>query len=67
LPGVLSQVFVKQGETVSAGTPVAVLEAMKLFHTLFAPRDCIIRALPVELGATVPKGTKLVELEPLAP
>ena len=63
LPGVLSQILVSQGDTVLAGTPVAVLEAMKLFHTLHAPRDGVVRSLPIALGATVSKGTTLVELE----
>ena len=66
LPGVLSQTLVAVGETVSAGQPVAVLEAMKLFHTLVAPSDGLVSALPVALGATVAKGTLLVQLETAA-
>ena len=62
LPGVLSQILVAQGDVVTAGTPVAVLEAMKLFHTLHAPRDGVVRSLPVAVGATVAKGAALVEL-----
>lgn len=64
LPGVLSQLMVGLGEHVTAGQPVAVLEAMKLLHTLHAPRDGVVRSLPVALGATVAKGALLVALEP---
>ena len=35
---------------------------MKLFHTLHAPRDGVVRSLPVAVGATVAKGAALVEL-----
>lgn len=63
LPGVLSQILVAPGENVTAGTPVAVLEAMKLFHTLHAPRDGTIKSIPISLGATVAKGMALVEFE----
>jgi len=64
LPGVLSQLLVGVGEQVAEGAPVAVVEAMKLLHTLHAPRDGVVRALPQVLGATVPKGAVLVELAP---
>ena len=64
LPGVLSQLLVSPGDEVETGTPVAVLEAMKLFHTLTAPRNGRIRALPVAVGTTVGKGAVVVELEP---
>ena len=63
LPGVLSQLLVAVGDRVTAGQAVAVLEAMKLFHTLCAPGDGVVSALPVALGATVPKGELLVGLE----
>jgi len=64
IPGILTQLLVAPGDTVTAGSPVAVLEAMKLFHTLHAPRDGVVHALPVAIGATVAKNTTLVELVP---
>ncbi|WP_024538173.1 acetyl/propionyl/methylcrotonyl-CoA carboxylase subunit alpha [Comamonas badia] len=63
LPGVLSQTLVAVGDRVSAGQPVAVLEAMKLFHTLTAPGDGVVTGLPVALGATVARGALLVQME----
>ncbi|MBE2243372.1 MAG: 3-methylcrotonyl-CoA carboxylase, partial [Burkholderiaceae bacterium] len=65
LPGVLAQLLVGAGEHVRAGAPLAVLEAMKLFHTLNAPCDGVVRALPVAPGATVAQGATLIEFEPL--
>ncbi|WP_454743549.1 acetyl/propionyl/methylcrotonyl-CoA carboxylase subunit alpha [Cupriavidus necator] len=65
LPGVLSELFVKPGDKVAAGTPVAVIEAMKLFHTLDAPRDGTVESLPIACGATVNRGTILVAFAPI--
>ncbi|MFP3186015.1 MAG: biotin carboxylase N-terminal domain-containing protein [Paraburkholderia sp.] len=65
MPGLLSELLVKQGEKVTAGAPVAVIEAMKLFHTLEAPCDGIVETLPLASGATVNKGTILVNLTPI--
>ena len=62
LPGVLAQLLVEMGQQVTAGTPVAVIEAMKLFHTLLAPRDGIVESLPVACGSTVNRGAALVVL-----
>ncbi|HMM76872.1 MAG TPA: biotin carboxylase N-terminal domain-containing protein [Gammaproteobacteria bacterium] len=63
LPGLVSQVLVRAGERVSAGEPVLVLEAMKLFHTLVAPFEAIVAAVEVEQGATVDKGAVLLSFE----
>lgn len=64
LPGVLSSILVAPGDVVVAGAPLVVLEAMKLFHTMSAPRDGVVKAIPVPVGSTVPKGALLLELEP---
>jgi 3-methylcrotonyl-CoA carboxylase alpha subunit len=64
LPGVLTQILVEPGQAVTAGTPVAVVEAMKLFHTLVAPRDGVVASTPIACGVTVNKGAVLVALEP---
>ena len=66
LPGVLSELLVKPGDKVSVGTPVAVIEAMKLFHSLDAPRDGIVELLPITCGATVDKGTVIATLTPVS-
>ena len=62
LPGVVARVMVAVGETVTAGMPVIVVEAMKLFHTLTAPRDGVVGTVRVAVGATVDRGAVLVEL-----
>jgi acetyl-CoA carboxylase carboxyltransferase component len=49
-------------ETVTAGTPVIVLEAMKMEHELVADSDGIIERLEVNLGDTVHEGQLLAVL-----
>lgn len=65
IPGLLTQLLVSPGKTVSAGEPVAVLEAMKLFHTLCAPREGTVARIGAQVGDTVPRGTPIVLLDPL--
>ncbi len=64
LPGVVTQLLVEPGQAVVAGDPVAVIEAMKLFHTLVAPCAGTVRALAVRTGDTVQRGAVLVALIP---
>jgi acetyl-CoA carboxylase carboxyltransferase component len=47
---------------VRAGTPIIVLEAMKMEHELVAERDAIVRRLEVVVGQTVNEGQLLAEL-----
>ena len=63
MPGKVLSVLVKAGDTVSQGAPVAVMEAMKMEHTLAAPRDGIIAAIGAAAGDQVSEGDLLVELE----
>jgi biotin carboxyl carrier protein len=64
LPGVVTRILVERGQSVDAGTPVVVVEAMKLFHTLLAPRAGAVAAIRAVVGATVDRGAVLVELAP---
>jgi acetyl-CoA carboxylase carboxyltransferase component len=47
---------------VPAGTPIVVLEAMKMEHELVAERDTVIRRLEVSVGDTVGEGQLLARL-----
>jgi 3-methylcrotonyl-CoA carboxylase alpha subunit len=56
MPGKVVSVFVKPGDAVSRGQPVVVLEAMKMEHTLSAPGDLVVDALPFAAGDQVAEG-----------
>jgi biotin carboxyl carrier protein len=63
MPGRVVRTLVNEGDTVTAGQPVIVIEAMKMENELKAPRDGSIKRIAVAAGALVEAGTVLVELE----
>jgi 3-methylcrotonyl-CoA carboxylase alpha subunit len=63
MPGKLLAVNVKPGDSVAKGDPVAVMEAMKMEHTLAAPRDGIVESVEAATGDQVAEGDVLVTLE----
>ncbi|XP_058450998.1 methylcrotonoyl-CoA carboxylase subunit alpha, mitochondrial [Malaya genurostris] len=63
MPGVLDKLFVKPGDTVKVGTPVAVLIAMKMEHVLKAAKDGVVKAVLNAEGDNVQKGAVLISFE----
>ncbi|WP_431928149.1 acetyl-CoA carboxylase biotin carboxylase subunit [Amycolatopsis tucumanensis] len=53
MPGTVLVVKVAQGDVVSAGAPLLVVEAMKMEHTLVAPVDGVVEELRVQVGQQV--------------
>jgi 3-methylcrotonyl-CoA carboxylase alpha subunit len=62
LPGVVSAVNVKEGQTVAAGEVLMVIEAMKMEHSITAPYEGVVRAIHFSRGDRVPEGSELLEL-----
>ena len=52
MPGAVIDVRAADGAEVTAGTPVVVVEAMKMEHVLTAPADGIVH-LKTQVGAQV--------------
>jgi 3-methylcrotonyl-CoA carboxylase alpha subunit len=63
MPGLVKAVFARAGETVTAGQRLAILEAMKMEHTLTAARDGVVAEVLVAAGAQVEAGAAIVRLE----
>jgi biotin carboxyl carrier protein len=63
MPGLVRQLLVKAGDNVTAGQPLAVMEAMKLQLTLTAGGDAMVEALLVQEGDMITEGTALVTLK----
>ena len=57
-------VFVSEGDTVTEGQTLCILEAMKLFNELQSDHSGVIRRILVENGEPVEFGQPLFELEP---
>ncbi|TDV72696.1 acetyl/propionyl/methylcrotonyl-CoA carboxylase subunit alpha [Pseudomonas sp. LP_7_YM] len=62
--GSIVRVLVKIGQRVEAGTPLVVLEAMKMEHSVRAGQAGTVAALYCAEGEMVSEGTVLVELAP---
>jgi propionyl-CoA carboxylase alpha chain len=63
MPGTVVRVAVEHGQTVSAGDPVLVLEAMKMQHTVSAPYAGVVTEINVKTGAQVASGEVLAVVE----
>jgi 3-methylcrotonyl-CoA carboxylase alpha subunit len=64
MPGLVRMLSAKAGQSVEAGAALVVLEAMKMEHTLRAPRDGIVAEVLVAEGDQVSDGAVLLTLEP---
>jgi acetyl-CoA/propionyl-CoA carboxylase biotin carboxyl carrier protein len=64
MPGTVTVVEVTEGQAVTAGQRLLVVEAMKMEHVLAAPVDGIVRDLRARAGATVAKDAVLAVVEP---
>ncbi|HWD28294.1 MAG TPA: acetyl/propionyl/methylcrotonyl-CoA carboxylase subunit alpha [Rhizomicrobium sp.] len=60
MPGKIIQLLVKEGDQVAKGQPLAVLEAMKMEHTLSAPAAATVESVGVAIGDQVTDGTVVV-------
>ena len=62
IPGTIQRIMVKEGQNVSTGTPLLILEAMKMRNEVLSPGDGIIKKIHVSEGEMVPKSHLLVEM-----
>ena len=62
MPGKVIALLVKAGDSVQRGQALAVMEAMKMEHTLHAPRDGVVGELLYAVGDQVVEGGELLRL-----
>jgi len=63
MPGKLVAFLAQAGDTVAKGQPLAVMEAMKMEHTITAPRDGVVAELLFAVGDQVGDGAELLRLQ----
>jgi biotin carboxyl carrier protein len=63
MPGVVLKLLASAGQAVAKGTPLVILEAMKMEHQIVAPYDGVVRAVHCEVGEMVQPGVDLISLE----
>ena len=64
MPGRVVRLLVEVGAAVSAGTPLLVIEAMKMENELRAPIDGVVAAIEVSEGEALEAGARLLHIEP---
>ncbi|HEX5631838.1 MAG TPA: biotin/lipoyl-containing protein, partial [Gemmatimonadales bacterium] len=62
MPGKVIAFLAQVGESVRRGQPLAVMEAMKMEHTISAPRDGVVEELLYGVGDQVVEGGELLRL-----
>ena len=60
MPGKIVALLVKPGAFVERGTPLVIMEAMKMEHTITAPRDGVVAEIHFAVGAVVNEGAELL-------
>lgn len=63
MPGMVLKVEVKEGDTVEAGDPLVVLEAMKMENVLKCSGTARVKKINSTVGAPVGKNDVLIEFE----
>jgi 3-methylcrotonyl-CoA carboxylase alpha subunit len=63
MPGKVVALLAQPGQKVDKGTPLLILEAMKMEHTITAPAAGIVKAFCYAAGEQVGDGAALVEFE----
>ncbi len=63
MPGKVVALLAQLGQKVEKGTPLLILEAMKMEHTITAPAAGVVKAFCYAAGEQVSDGAPLVEFE----
>jgi biotin carboxyl carrier protein len=63
MPGKIVKVFVKPGDTVKAGDPLLIMEAMKMENEMRAALEVKIKTIHVKEGENVETNTLLISFE----
>jgi acetyl-CoA/propionyl-CoA carboxylase biotin carboxyl carrier protein len=64
MQGTIVKLMVAEGDTVTAGQAVCVLEAMKMENNIMSEIDGTVKSVKVEVGQTVGAGDIVVVIEP---
>jgi biotin carboxyl carrier protein len=63
MPGRVTSILVKEGESVAEGSPLLILEAMKMQNEIASPLSGRVKSVLVQEGASVKKDTMLIIIE----
>jgi biotin carboxyl carrier protein len=60
MPGLVVRILVEEGQSIKAGEPLLVLEAMKMENVFKAPADVVIKQIKVTEKQAVEKNTEMI-------
>jgi biotin carboxyl carrier protein len=63
MPGKIVKILVNEGDTVTQGQPLIILEAMKMENEIKAGVDGLVKAIHVEEGVALDQGVLMLEIE----
>ena len=63
MPGKIIQVLVSEGDSVTKGQALVVMEAMKMEQTMTAPTDGVVASVRVAEGDQVDAGAALIVID----
>jgi biotin carboxyl carrier protein len=63
MPGLVLDIYVKEGDELEEGQRILILEAMKMENSIAMPASGKVKKVNVEKGQTVDKNQVLIELE----
>ena len=61
--GSVWKILVQEGDQVSEGDELIIMESMKMEQTIASPKDGVVKNLLVQTGESVAYGQAMVELE----
>ncbi|MEM7046155.1 MAG: biotin carboxylase N-terminal domain-containing protein [Pseudomonadota bacterium] len=64
MPGLVHEILIEKGQSIHKGSPVIVIESMKMYNTITSEIDGEVVELCVKAGQEVPVSTPLVRLKP---
>jgi len=62
IPGLVLRFLVKEGDSVKAGDPVLILEAMKMESEIASTATGVVKKINVKEGTSVQEGEALIEI-----
>jgi len=63
MPGMILDIMVEPGQSISQGDPILILEAMKMENVIKAEGNGIVKSILLKKGTTVEKNQVIIEME----
>lgn len=63
MPGKIVEIMVEPGQSVEAGAPLLIMEAMKMENEMKATHACVVKEVLVNKGDSVESGATLIKFE----